>query len=136
MLATNLNCMVFYTNIATKFIEGSLLHPRSLVASNAASFRDSDSVLKHDRATSTFTTFLEFAEVRKGMPLEDAIRKITATPARLFGLKDRGVVREGAYADLTLFKDAKIKAVVVNGALAMKDGEYQNKLAGRALKKG
>ncbi len=42
------------------------------------------------------------------LPLELAIRKITSLPAEHFGLKDRGKIAEGAYADIVVFDDATI----------------------------
>jgi N-acyl-D-aspartate/D-glutamate deacylase len=40
---------------------------------------------------------------RQVMPIERAVRKLTGEPADLFGFVDRGYVREGAWADLTIF---------------------------------
>jgi N-acyl-D-aspartate/D-glutamate deacylase len=40
---------------------------------------------------------------RKLFPVEHAVKKMTSEPATLFGLKDRGVLREGAYADIAVF---------------------------------
>ena len=82
-------------------------------------------------------------------PLETAIYKMTGLTAANFGLKDRGVLREGAYADLTLF-DADtidsaatyedpiapargIDTVIVNGAAVWQDGRSTGARPGRVL---
>jgi N-acyl-D-aspartate/D-glutamate deacylase len=45
---------------------------------------------------------------RKLLPMERAVQMITSEPAALFGLRDRGVIREGARADLVLFDPERI----------------------------
>ena len=51
-----------------------------------------------------------------GVTLPEAVRMMTANPARVAGLEGRGVLRAGAYADLTVFDgDLDVKMTVVNG---------------------
>jgi N-acyl-D-amino-acid deacylase len=81
--------------------------------------------------------------------LETAVYKMTGLTARNFGLKDRGVLREGAYADLTLFdadsvdeaatyaapiaQSRGIDTVIVNGAVVWRDGASTGAHPGRVL---
>ena len=74
------------------------------------------------------------------LTLEDAIRKMTSLPAQVMGLRDRGLVREGSWADLVLFDPttvadtatyeqpqqypAGIPFVLVNGVLVIDDGQH------------
>ena len=82
-------------------------------------------------------------------PLPEAIRKMTSLPAANFGLADRGVIREGAFADLVLFDFRQIRdmatferptepsrgidAVIVNGRVAWQGGAVAER-AGVLLK--
>ena len=80
--------------------------------------------------------FLELAK-ENGMPLEKAIAKMSGDTAKRFKLKDRGVLKPGAYADITLFDPEKIKNrieealppcgidyVFINGRAAVENSEY------------
>jgi N-acyl-D-aspartate/D-glutamate deacylase len=84
--------------------------------------------------------------------LEDAVRKMTSLNAAKLGLLDRGLVRPGAFADLTLFDPARvidkatytqpfaynegIEYVIVNGQLVLDRGNHTGALPGRPLRRG
>ena len=58
----------------------------------------------HPRLWGTFPRVLgHYVRDVKLFPLEEAVRRMTALPAAQFGLKDRGSLQPGAYADLVLF---------------------------------
>ena len=67
--------------------------------------------------------------------LPPAVNKITRDPAREFGLALRGEIKEGNFADLACFKSGEFKFTVVNGKVAVKDGEFQNLFSGKALRR-
>ena len=85
------------------------------------------------------------------IPLETAIRKMTAMPAKKLGLKDRGTIRVGNWADIVIFdadkvkdtatygnphqRSAGIEYVFVNGKLAVEHGELTGELAGKVLRR-
>ena len=88
---------------------------------------------------------------RHVVPLEFAIRSMTSLPASVFGLKDRGVIRPGAFADLVIFDPATIRDaatykepqklaegvsdVLVNGVPVRLDGKFTDAFPGRVLRK-
>jgi dihydroorotase/N-acyl-D-amino-acid deacylase len=104
----------------------------------------------HPRAYGTFPRVLgEYVREHKLMPLETAIYKMTGMPAKRLKLRDRGVLREGAFADVVVF-DARtvkdratfanphqypvgIETVIVNGVLAVQDSKPTEARSGRVL---
>ncbi|MFE3176641.1 amidohydrolase family protein [Amycolatopsis sp. NPDC059090] len=90
--------------------------------------------------------------VREGvLPLEEAVRRMTSLPAENLRLVDRGVLRPGAFADVTVFDPAAVRDnatyadphryadgmrhVLVNGKAALRDGKPTGVLAGRAVRR-
>lgn len=86
------------------------------------------------------------------LPLEAAIRKMTQRPAEKIGLRDRGVLRAGAHADVVVMDFAAVADnamwakphryptgmahVIVNGAFAVRDGQTTDALPGRVIRRG
>jgi N-acyl-D-amino-acid deacylase len=106
----------------------------------------------HPRLWGTFPRVLGHYRRDVGLfSLEEAVRKMTSITARQFGLKDRGVIRDGAYADLVLFDpdtvadratfdtpcepSAGIQMVMVNGRIVWQDGAHTGARPGRALRR-
>ncbi len=103
----------------------------------------------HPRAYGTFPRFLRAALDGRTVSMEEAIRKMTSLPAEQFGLTGRGVLKEGAYADVVVLDPAAVKdratyarphqfadgvkAVVVNGVLTLEGGQRSGPRAGRVL---
>ena len=94
----------------------------------------------------------EFVREKRIMGLEEAVRKMTSAPAARLGLKDRGVVLDGAIADLVVFDPQNVASlatyeeprtfpvgiehVIVNGMSVVSDGEHTGALPGRGLRRG
>ena len=135
MRITGLRAVVFYKNINCDLAVKSLTSEKGLVSSNGAGLPNRPDVLKHERFYNTFPKFLHIVIEDKIMPVETAIKKITHLPARKFNLKNRGLVKEGYVADLTMFNDEGVANVFVSGQLSVKDGQFQGVLAGKVLKR-
>jgi N-acyl-D-aspartate/D-glutamate deacylase len=136
MQALQLKASVLHKNLDEKLIARALASKRSLIASASPSFADRASGMKHfksDRITSTFSAFLAFAE-KQEMPFEDAVRKITETPAKKFGITGRGAIAEGNFADLVCLRGGEVKFTIVNGRVVEKENEFQGPLAGNILR--
>jgi N-acyl-D-aspartate/D-glutamate deacylase len=135
MAETRLRGIILAKVIDEDLARRALADSRSFIASNAPSFGmvKGRKQLKTERTTSTFTAFLSLAE-HGLLPLPDAIRKITRDPARAFGLAERGEIGEGNFADLACFKNGEVKFTIVNGKVAVKNGEFQNVFPGKALR--
>lgn len=108
--------------------------------------------LCHPRYFGTMTRYLgRFVRERKILPFEEGIRRITSMPAERYGLKNKGVVKEGYDADLVLFDENTIidhaeyldpykanegiRAVFVNGGLAVIDNIYTGLTNGRLYRR-
>ena len=111
-----------------------------------------DAGVPHPRTYGTTARVLgTYVRERGTLALETAVAKLTCVPAARLGLRDRGVLREGALADLVVFDPATvaddatyeqparhpvgIEHVVVNGRLAVRDGHETGERAGRLLRR-
>jgi len=107
----------------------------------------------HPRLWGTFARVLGHYSRRLHLfPLETAVHKMTGLPAKTFGLEDRGVLKPGMAADITIF-DAEevdeaatftrpiqaakgIDSVIVNGVVVWHDGQSTGARPGQVLTRG
>jgi N-acyl-D-amino-acid deacylase len=107
----------------------------------------------HPRNFGTFPRVLGiYVRKQRLLTLEDAVRKMTSLNAAKIGLVDRGMLRVGAFADITLFDGARvidrstytepfqypdgIEYVLVNGQLVLERGTHLGARPGKALRHG
>jgi N-acyl-D-aspartate/D-glutamate deacylase len=133
----------------------TLKHPRTVMT-----FSDSGAHVSLIMDSSIHTHLLAYwVREKNAFSLEDAVRMITLTPAVQWGFKDRGLVRQGAIADLNVFDPAKIApqiptiendlptgarrlkqkssgilATVIGGNVAFRNGEHTGAFGGKLLR--
>jgi dihydroorotase/N-acyl-D-amino-acid deacylase len=105
----------------------------------------------HPRAYGSFPRILgRYVREQHLLRLEQAIRKFTSLPAQRVGLRDRGILRVGTFADITIFDPATIndaatfedphrpsvgvEYVIVNGVISLDHGKTTGRLGGRPLR--
>lgn len=141
-----------YHEMGDADVERILRYPNTAVASDGG-VREFGAGVPHPRSYGTNARVLsEYVRQRGVLTLEDGIRRMTSLPARTFHLQDRGLIREGAAADLVLFNPARVQDkatyqrphqysegfdyVIVNGKIAVEDGRITDKRGGVALRAG
>lgn len=134
MRTTKLRATLAYENLSLEGFERAVIRDRATIVSSGMSFEDGRRRSHYaEFSTQAIPTFLRGVGTENAISVESAVRKITGVPAQRIGVKGRGFIREGYFADLVLFRDATIEAVFVNGAIAIRDGEYTNSLSGKVL---
>ena len=131
-------------------MEAFAARPWVATASDAGIALPSDGPSTHARYYGTFPRKIRHYALDRGVvSLEDAIRSMTTLPALIMGIKDRGSLREGSWADVVVFDPARIRDaatfvqphqytegvdfVLVNGEFVVDDGKLTGRLAGKVL---
>lgn len=139
-----------YHSMGNEDVERILRYPNTAIASDGG-VQEFGVGMPHPRSYATNSRVLaEFVRRRNLITLEDAIRRMTSLPARTFGFRDRGQVREGLAADLLIFDPARIEDkatfqkphqytegfdfVLVNGTPIVEDGKLNGTRPGKILR--
>jgi N-acyl-D-amino-acid deacylase len=151
-IITNGGASIVSFNMSEQDIEAIMREPYTMASSDGG-LVEMGSGAPHPRNNGSFARRLaRYVRDRKVVSLEFAVRSMTSLSALVFRMKDRGVIREGAIADLVIFDPARIQDqatyqnphqlatgvsyVLVNGQLAMDDGKLTGARAGKVLRLG
>ena len=135
-------------------LEKILAHPLGMVCSDGGGFAVDGPTRRgspHPRGAGTFPRVLgRYVRERKSLTLAQAIRKMTSQPASRVRLRDRGMIARGMAADVVVFDPSTVAdtatfnapfsypvgigVVVVNGVVALRDGQRSPVMSGRALR--
>lgn len=141
--------MVFH-GMSDDDVKRIMQYPFNMFASDA-SIRIFGQGAPHPRGFGTNARVLaKYVRDEKVITLEEAVRRMTSLPAQKFGLRDRGLLREGFAADVVLFNEATVQDlstyekphayskgfeyVIVNGQLVSDGGIHTGTRSGSALK--
>lgn len=151
LLEENLNVLCVFHVAEDHLVEPFIQHLMYMLGSDGIYQPDG---IVHPRQFGSAARILgPMVRERRLFSLEAAVKKMTSFPAERFGLKDRGVVREGAFADLAIFDEQTIgdpatyaeprqyavgvNHVLVNGTPIVENGQTLDELTnwpGRWLK--
>lgn len=148
IIATGGTALVVIEMMSEDDVRTVLAHPQTMIGSDGVPAPGKP----HPRLWGTFPRVLgRYARDDGVLSFADAVRRMTSLPATTFGLTDRGVIREGAFADLVLLDPATVadrgtyadpeqppagvNTVVVNGTIIVRDGAHTGARPGRALRR-
>ena len=142
-------CQGIFHAMSERDLVRILRHPATMVASDGSvpTFGEAS---PHPRSYGTFARVLgRYVRDQKVVSLEDAVRKMSAFPAARLGLSDRGVLRPGLKADISVFDAATVRDtatfekphqyaegfshVIVNGQVVFENGAMTDARPGRVL---
>ena len=134
-------------------VENFMCYPGTMVSSDGSGLSTEGPLAEghpHPRNFGAFPRILRlYVREKKVLRLEDAIRKMTSLPAQKFGVRNRGVLEEGNWADVVIFNEAEvtdatyenpkqypqgIPYVMVNGDWVVQDGDFTGNLPGQVLR--
>lgn len=134
-------------------VETVMRHPVTMIGSDGVAVAAEGplgQVRQHPRSYGTFPRVLGRYVREKGvLHLEEAVRKMTSAPAQRLGLRDRGLLREGMWADITIFDPERVadratfvdphqypvgvEWVLVNGQVVVEGDRHTGQLPGEVL---
>jgi N-acyl-D-amino-acid deacylase len=145
------NATIVSFNMTERDVEAIMRQPYTMTSSDGGLVAIGEGK-PHPRNYGAFARKLAmYARDRGTISLESAIRSMTSLPAAVFAIKDRGAIREGAFADIAVFDPAKVHDratyadphqlaegmdyVLVNGVVVVDGGKFTKATPGRVLRR-
>jgi N-acyl-D-amino-acid deacylase len=139
-----------YNVMSEEDVKTALMFPWTTIGSDSAASQDEACTMAHPRAFGTFPRVLgRYVREQQVLTLPAAINKMTGLAASQMGIRERGLIREGFFADVVVFDPVTIKDnatysspcqypdgidyVIVNGVVTLDKGRHTGAKAGRAL---
>jgi N-acyl-D-amino-acid deacylase len=143
--------MVFF-DMSEGDVELIMKNPLVMFGSDSSVREENPAVLPHPRGMGTFPRILGvYVREKKLFSLEEAVQRMTSLPAKTFGLKDRGLIKENNWADLVIFDrnniidtatfekpfsfPAGVEYVIVNGSIVLEHHQFSKSLPGAAIRR-
>ncbi len=156
LIEEGLRVGAIFHSMSEENLERFLKEPYMMIGTDSSSRSFDGPTAKgkpHPRGTGSMPRFLgHYVRERGLMHLEEAIRRITFLPAKTFGIAERGIIKDNAFADLVIFDPEKvtdradfgapfvrpegIMYVFVNGCCALREGQTSGIRNGRILRNG
>ncbi|OGI15725.1 MAG: hypothetical protein A2Z52_00985 [Candidatus Moranbacteria bacterium RBG_19FT_COMBO_42_6] len=140
-------------SLSQENVEKAIAHPLSIIATNGSGYNlehVKTGEMVHPRSFGTFPRVLsKYVVGKKIISWETAIKKMTGYPAKKFGIKNRGEIKDNNFADIIIINQNKIEDLatsenpyqyskgvefaLVNGEIILNNGAYTKTRAGRIL---
>lgn len=150
-IQTNGGASAVFHSISEDDLRIFMQHPNTMFASDSGVRRYQEGV-PHPRGYGNNARVLaRYVRELKLLRVEEAVRKMTSLPASTFRIRDRGIIREGAWADLAIFDPVKVQDhatfqdphhyatgfsyVLVNGVPVIRNDEHTQSRPGKPVRR-
>ncbi|MFA7208912.1 MAG: D-aminoacylase [Parcubacteria group bacterium] len=155
LIASDGQVIISMDVLSEENIEKAIVHPAAVISTNGSGYRDNHGQtgeVVHPRSFGTFPRVLaKYVLGKRLLRWEEAIAKMTSLPARKFGIKKRGMLKEKYFADIVIINrdeicdfatqenpyryNKGIDLVLVNGQIALQDGVYAGGRFGEVIRR-
>ena len=154
LMEERLNVGAIFFSMNEENLEAILKQPYTMIGSDSSA-RSFDGItakgMPHPRGFGSFPRVLgRYVREERTLTLSEAVHKMTGLPAKIFSIKQRGVIAKGYFADITIFDPEKVNGtagfnnpfkkpegihhVLVNGVPVVFEGAITKALPGRILR--